>query len=192
VGGSLETTHLALTATSEKVWVGEEGQGYRTEHLLLKIVNRSDRHLAYRVITEVAGKCGSKGIVNHNAIALEPKEELTRTECIENGAGPLTVKRVEVLELSPIGYYYVSQLDPAALQYERRTAEGHQGPSPFAPCRLVPWREIEGGIKRGDIHWYDVLDFYSRHSCDEYTFFPSYRMLKADPKRLPLKAPDGE
>jgi hypothetical protein len=188
-GGNLETTHLKLDLTSEKIWVGEEGQGYRTEHLVLQITNRTDLHLAYRVITEVSGRCGGKGIVNHNAIALKPRETISRTECLQNGAGPVVVKRVEVLEISPLGYYYVSQLDPSRLRYDRRTSEGHQGPPGLSLCRLLPWRLIENQLSRGEARWYDVVDFYSRHSCDEYTYFAGYRWLEKDPKLLPVKPP---
>ncbi len=191
-GGTLETTHLKLELLSEKIWVGEEGQGYRTEHLVLRITNRSEAHLAYRVLTEVSGRCSGKGIVTHNAIALRPSESVSRTECIENGASPVTVKRVEVLEVSPLGYYYVSQLDPARLTYDRRTSEGHQGPAGLPPCRLLPWRLIEAELKRGETKWYDVLDFYSRHSCDEYTYFAGYKWLEKDPKKLPVQPTGSE
>jgi hypothetical protein len=190
VGGTLETTHLRLQAVSEKIWVGDEGQGYRTEHLVLKITNRTDRYLAYRVLTEVGGKCSSKGSSPHNAIALKPHEELQRAECLLNGSGPLVVKRVEILELSPLGYFYVSQLDPAGLRYERRTADGHQPPAGLRPCTILPWRAIEAALAGGDIQWYDVIDFYSRHSCAEYTYFVGYRWARTPPA-LPVKPPGG-
>jgi hypothetical protein len=190
-GGSLETNHLKLDLVSDKIWVGEEGQGYRTEHLVLQITNRTETPLAYRVVTEVSGRCAGKGIIHHNAIALRPKETIMRTECIQNGAGPVVVRRVEVLELSALGYHYVSQLDPLRLKYEARTAEGHQAPPGLAPCRLLPWRLIEAELKRGEARWIDVVDFYSRHSCDEYTYFAGYRLLERDPKALPIQPPGG-
>jgi hypothetical protein len=189
VGGVLETTHLQLQLVSQKVWVGEEGDGYRTEHLVLQISNRTDRYLAYRVQTEVDGKCGAKGVLLHNALALRPEEQLERSECLENGAGPLVVKRVEVLEISALGYYYVSRIDPTGLGAERRTAEGHQLPGHQGPCKLLPWRMIAAAIQHGDLRWYDVIDFYARHNCDEYTFFIGYQWTAKPPKRLPAIPP---
>ena len=188
VNGTLETEHLRLRASSQKIWVGEEGsEGYRTEHLVLQIVNRTQRHLAYRVVTQVAGRCGVKGYYQHNALALKPGEELQRTECILNGAGPIVVRRVEVLEISPLGYFYVSQLDPGRLRLDRRTSEGHQGPMSLGTCRLLPWREIESAFQRDLAGWDDVIDFYSRHSCEEYTFFVGYHRLTKGPVQLPIK-----
>lgn len=188
--GELETEHLRLRAVSRKIWVGDEGsEGYRTEHLLLQISNRSQRHLAYQVVTQVAGRCSVKGVNPQNALALRPGEEIQRTECVLNGAGPLLVRRVEVMEISPLGYYYVSQLDPLRLRLDRRTAEGHQGPPGLGACRLLPWREIEAALRRSQAGWADVVDFYSRHPCDEYTFFEAYRRLEKGPLRLPVKPP---
>ena len=184
-GEVLETTHLRLQASSQKVWVGEEGDGYRTEHVVLQIENRTERHLVYRVQTEISGKCGAKGVLLHNALALKPRERQERTECLENGAGPLVIKRVEVLQVSPLGYYYVSRIDPTGLRMNRRASEGHQAPGRLAPCKLLPWRVIEAALEHKDIRWHDVIDFYSRHNCDEYTYFTGYKWTGKPHKRLP-------
>jgi hypothetical protein len=192
VGASLETTHLRLQAVSDKVWVGEEGQGYRTEHLVLQLANRTDKYLAYRVLTEVSGRCRGKGILSHNAFALKPSEEIRRTECILTRESHLTVKRVEALEISPLGYYYVSQLDPQGLRLDARTSEGHQTPPQLGPCRLIPWRRIQHVLERGEAVWYDVLDFYSRHGCNEYTYFLGYRWSEKAPRKLPVEPPRTE
>ncbi len=189
VNGNLETSHLRLRALSQKIWVGEEGQGYRTEHMLLQISNRTDRYLAYRVVTQIAGRCSGKGILPHNALALKPGEEVVRSECV--GSAPITVKQVEVLELSPLGYYYVSQLEPQRLRFDARTSEGHQEAGKLKPCRLLPWRAIDAALQRREATWYDVIDFYSRHSCDEYTYFDGYHRLQKEPIKLPAQAPQA-
>lgn len=189
VGGTLETNHLRLRAVNEKIWVGEEGQGYRTEHMVLQIANKTDQYLAYRVLTEIGGKCRGKGMIQHNAIALKPNEQIERTECLLSPAN-LVIKQVEVLEISPLGYYYVSRLEPQGIQLDVRTSEGHHIPGNLKLCRFIPWREIQSNLDRGETQWHDVIDFYSRHNCDEYTFFTAYHWREQPPKQLPVRPPD--
>ncbi|MBW2736947.1 MAG: hypothetical protein JRH20_31580, partial [Deltaproteobacteria bacterium] len=96
--------------------------------------------------------------------------------------------KIEVLEVTRLGYHYISRLTPLRLQYSKRTAVGHdyQG---LRPCRLIPWRAIKSGLQGGDMRWYDVLDFYARHSCAEYTFFNTYRWSAKGPNALPVQRP---
>lgn len=188
IGGTLETMHLRLKAGDKKIDVGEEGRSFRTDHLVLEITNRTQSYLAYRVVTSVSGKCGSKGLLPHNAMALKPEEELSRTECLLNQSGPLVIKSVEVMEISPLAYHYVSQLDPLRLRFDPRTSSAHQ-PAQLDSCRFLPWRVFDIALKRGDSAWYDIVDFYSRHRCDEYTFFVGYRQLTREPLRLPVRPP---
>jgi hypothetical protein len=188
-GQKLETQHLLLEAIRLKVWVGGEGQGYRTGHLGLRITNRSDRHIAYRVVSRAVGRCGRKGAVDQNALALAPGDKTARTECLLRKSRGLRVKRVEVMEITPLGYHYLSRLDPIQIGLETRTAAGHQ-PAGLPQCRIVPWRMIKRLIKAGDLRWRDVIDFYARHNCDEYSFFAQYRWREQGPKRVPAIPPE--
>lgn len=187
-GGKLETESLLLRVLTRRLMVGEEGRGIRAPHLLLSITNRSDKFLAYRVETEVAGS-GEKAHLAHNAIALKPKAKVVRSESLMRDAGSLTVKKIEVIELTRLGYHYVSRLDPERLQFSPRTSTGHQYTGGLRPCKLLPWRVIRDGMKQGVTRWYDVVDFYSRHSCSEYTFFKGYRWSAEGVKALPVKPP---
>jgi hypothetical protein len=188
VGAKLETQHLVIQALQKKIFVGEAGQGYRTDHLLLKITNKSAYHLAYRVITKTYGHCGAKGPMTHNAIAIAPGESTTRTECLSRGSKGIRVKKVEVLRLTPLGYHYVSRLDPAQLAYSRRTSAGHEH-KPMAACKMLPWSQIQNAFKRAEAKWYDVIDYYSRHNCDDYSFHVGYVWNAKGPKRLPVVPP---
>jgi hypothetical protein len=188
IGGRLETAHLLLQSQLRKLLVGEEGQGYRTAHLVLSITNKTNHHLAYRVLTATKGKCASKGHMPHNAIALPPKGKVVRTECLSRGSRGIRVRRVEVLRIPPLGYYYVSRLHPEQMMYNRRTAAGHNF-TQLPVCKLLPWRQIQSAFKRRDARWHDVIDFYSRHNCDEYSFFVGYEWKKAGPGELPVKPP---
>jgi len=189
-GSNLETEHLLLKATLSKVWVGEEGSGFKAAHLSLSITNKMDKHLAYRIITDAPGKYESKGVMIHNAIAIKPGQTLTRTESLPpKKRGALTIKRVEILEISPLGFYYVSRLDPERLQYDSRTSAGHQAPEGLSQCKLLPWRTFKQALEREGVQWYDIIDFYSRHDCNDYTFFKEYRHNGSGPKRIPFLPP---
>lgn len=186
VGASLETSHLTLGAVRDKVWVGEEGSGMRTEHLILVIKNRTQEPLAYRVSTTIEGPCGTKGTLPHNALAIKPGEEIRRTECLPQGPALIHINKVEVLQILPLGYFYISRLDPDRLQTDRRVTDGHRGPN-VESCKLLPWRAIQQAFT-GGAKWYDVLDFYARHNCDEFFFYPAYRWNPSGPSKLPSSA----
>lgn len=185
--GKLDTESLRLRVLRRKLMVGEEGRGIRAPHLVLRIENKTDRFLAYRIETKVlGGESSAKAILGHNAIALKPSEKLTRTESLIRESSRLTITKVELLEVTRLGYHYISRLDPLRLQYSKRTATGHQYQG-LRSCKLIPWRTIKNGLRSGTTRWYDVLDFYSRHSCVEYTFFNGYSWSENGPDSLPVR-----
>lgn len=188
---SLETAHLRITTKVQKEWATQgSGQGFRFEHAFVEITNKSDKHIAYRVSTRVEqpDRCKSKGAVKHNAIALAPGQTVRRTECLWRKDLGLMVNRIEVLELSPLGYYYVSRLLPAQVLLDERTAAGHETPK-GKQCLFVPWREISSMAGERS-SWADVMDFYARHNCDEYAFYKGYHRW-SEPGSLPSYAASG-
>jgi hypothetical protein len=188
-GESIETAHLKIALAVVKEWAtGGSGQGFRYEHLVLSVANRTDKPLAYRVDTAMdhPDRCRTKGAISHDAIALGAGERIERTECLWHSGETLRVERVEVIELPPLSYYYVSRLDPTQIGLDRRVSAGHT-PRKAKLCGFVPWREIESS----GATWADVIDFYARHNCDEYTFFAGYRMSEG-PVTLPARPPQGE
>jgi hypothetical protein len=185
----LDTAHFHLATHVRKEWATTpDGQSYRYEHIVLSITNKTDKPLAYRVETSVDNpeKCRSKGSIPHDAIALKPHETVERTECLWRPSGTLTVKRIEGLEVSPLGYVYVSRLTPAQVLIDERTSMAHTVPKGAKPCGLVPWREIQAAAQTGT-EWADVLDFYSRHNCDDYSFYRGYKRWTT-PGTLPAHA----
>jgi hypothetical protein len=184
----IDTPHLRLAMDVEKHQATIEGQSFRYEHLVLRIENRTPRYLAYRIVTEVPDrrKCSSKGDIPHNAIVLEPNQILRRTECLYRTHTSVDVARVEVMELPALSAVYVSRLPATSVLYDSRTAAGHV-PLKGALCpQTFSWREIQEGIDRKEIGWRDVIDYYARHSCEEYAFFKAYR-FRTDPA-APLPA----
>jgi len=189
---ALLTEHLKISARSSRIRVGSSEAGYATEHVLLRVENLTDKHLAYLVETKLTDTkgCSGKGDMPHNAMALRPGEVIERTECLFSKWNELRVTRVDVLELTPLGYYYVSRLSPMQLGYDVRTAGGHVIPGGAEVCQHVPGREVREGLLERSTRWENVLDFYSRHNCDEYWFFQGYRMPDRPLSAL-LAARDG-
>jgi hypothetical protein len=189
----VETPHLKVSTHTVKEWaMTSSGQGFRYEHILLEITNRSDKPIAYHVITDIdhPEKCKSKGAIQHNAIALKPGETVRRTECLWKPGATLSLKRLEVLELNDLGYYYVSRLQPTQVLLDERTAAGHEPPKGTKLCAFVPWREIQSAAAGDNTSWEDVMDFYARHNCDEYSFWRGYHRWTT-PGALPSHASEA-
>jgi hypothetical protein len=192
VGGTIETPHLRLALVIRKEAGSMGGQIYRADHLVLRIENLTDDYLAYRVETRVAdeGRCDTKGDAPHNAIVLAPRETIYRTECLYRASERVDVRRVEAMELPRLAAYYVSRLSPALVLYARRTSAGHV-PLKGGICpQTFSWREIRDGADRGELGWRDVIDFYARHNCEEYSFFRSYRQRTDAAAPLPARPPE--
>jgi len=187
---AVETPHLKLATHTVKEWaMTSSGQGYRYEHILLEITNRTDKPIAYHVVTSIdhPERCKTKGAIQHNAIALGPGETVRRTECLWKPGATLSLKKLEVLELNDLGYYYVSRLQPTQVLLDERTAAGHEPPKGQKLCAFVPWREIQTAAEGGTTSWEDVMDFYARHNCDEYSFWRGYHRW-TKPGALPSHA----
>ena len=192
----LETPHLRLATHLAKEWASTDGgQRFRYEHIVLSITNRTERPLAYLVETRVNHPelCRDQGAIAHNALALKPGETVERTECLWHRDTALTVRRIAVFELPMLSYYYVSRLNPAQLQLmiDARTAAGHRAPPSTKLCEFVPWRDIEASAAEAHTGWADVIDFYARHNCDEYSYWRGYRRWTS-PGKLPARPPTAE
>jgi hypothetical protein len=191
VGSAMQTPHLRLSLVVRKETGSMEGQIYRADHLVLRIDNLTNKTLAYRVITSVPDEehCASKGVITQNAIVLEPNQSVSRTECFFRADQRIDIKSVEVMEVPRLSGYYLSRLAPGLVLYSARTSAGHAPPK-GSPCpQTFSWRDIRDGADRGEFGWRDVIDFYARHSCEEYAFFPAYRFRITASAPLPARPP---
>ncbi len=191
VGGSIQTPHLRLSLLVRKEAGSMEGQAYSADHLVLRIDNLTNKTLAYRVETTVPDeeRCAAKGVIAQNAIVLFPGQSVSRTECFFRSDQRITVKSIDVMEVPRLSGFYLSRLVPGLVLYGVRTSAGHSPPK-GGPCpQTVSWRDIRDGADRGDFGWRDVIDFYARHSCAEYAFFPAYRFRATAAAPLPARPP---
>jgi hypothetical protein len=188
VKAPIETPHLRLSLDVEKNQATLEGQAFSFDHLVLRIENKTSHYLAYRIQTDLANrkKCNSKGDIPHNAIVIEPKQTLRRTECLYRNNTTIEVTKVEIIELPALAAVYASRLPANAVLYDARTSAGHV-PLRGALCpQTFSWREVRDGMDRNRIGWRDVIDYYARHNCEEFAFYDGYR-FRTDPS-APLPA----
>jgi hypothetical protein len=177
-GPPLETRDLSITAR-----VGRVGT---SDALILRIENRTDVYVAYRVDTRTPidpHACMEKAELFHNAIALPPHNVVERTECQRRGVDAVTVERVETMILPPLAFYYVSRLFPQHIGLDARATRGHRVPA-GAVCGDIPEQAIRRGMEKGEVSWRDVIDFYARHSCQRYIFPVGYHAFTRNSERL--------
>jgi hypothetical protein len=106
----IETRHLRITLEVSRQTTTIESHSLSTDHLVLRIENRTPLYLAYRIQTTVPerGKCSMKASLPHNAVALEPEQTILRTECLYRKEAPVDITRIEVIELPALSAFYVS------------------------------------------------------------------------------------
>jgi hypothetical protein len=192
INAPYETRHLRITLEVNKQTTIIESHSLTTDHLILKIENRTPLYLAYRVETSVSekNKCALKAVIAHNAVAIEPEQTITRTECLYRKDARVDLTGIEVIEMPALSAFYVSRVPPNSTMYDPRTSAGHVPPRGTMCPQTFSWREIKEGIDKKQIGWRDVIDFYARHNCSEYSFFKSYR-YRGDPSApLPARALD--
>jgi hypothetical protein len=189
----IETRHLRLSLEISKIPSVIDGQALSADHLVLRIENRTPVYLAYRIQTSVPDKrkCSSKGEIPHNAVAIGPNQTILRTECLHRKDEAVDVTRIEVVEMPALSAYYVSRLPPNATLYDPRTFTGHVGFRGSDSCQQTfSWREIKDGVDQKQFEWKDVIDFYARHNCNEYSFFKTYRYRTDTNAPLPARPLD--
>ncbi len=188
----VDTAHLRISLEVVKRKATIEGQTFSFDHLVLRMQNKTPRFLAYRVETAVADKtrCSTKGDIPHNAIVIDPDDTIMRTECLYRNDPGVDLVRVEVIELLPLEAYYAGRLPATVTLYDPRTSAGHSPLGGTICPQTFSWREIKDGIDRQDFGWRDVIDFYARHNCDEYSFFKTYRYRTSATDPLPARPLD--
>lgn len=184
VGEIVDTPTLRLRLRVESRDAQGERGGFRADHLILTIENRTDGPIAYRVDTrfEHPERCTSRGVLVHNAIALPARGRVERSECIMHRGAQATITLAETISLPPIGYFYVSQLVPTQIGLDNRTSDGHAAPRPLATCNLPYWREFA----TWGLGWADLVDFFARHNCERHGPYKDYR-FRTEPGPLPAQ-----
>ncbi len=182
----VESSGLRITASAR-------GTG-KNQMLTLRIDNLTDKPLAYHVETvpdRGTRECNRKPTIRHNAVALEPKGYVVRSECGHKPGKGLEIRKIETMTLLPLSYYYLSAVDPRSLGLDPRATDGHKPPRGVEPCSRAPSASLDRSIETGETTWRDLVDFYARHSCKIYRFPLGYKaFMKSGERPLPAVAED--
>ena len=152
----------------------------------LAITNLEKSDLAYNVVTTPSvgvGLCNSVRPLPINAMVINKGGSELRTECGFRDGMSIILTKVETVEVGTLSAYYLSEVPPTLVGIEERLARGHHGVEAKEPCTAVISQVVRSGIDRGDIGWRDLVDFYSRHRCQSYSFPSTYRAFKSDNER---------
>ncbi len=184
-GRAWTSAHLEIEAVLDKVKYQKLGATVSARHLLAVVRNISKVPVAYQVwlSSKERGRCEVHGARQHNAMALMPGEEAEIVVCA--GGGKLQVDRVEVLEISKMGHRYLSRVPPRAVGVDSLSAHAHIPPAGIDACETVDSVGISRALRDGVIQWVDVVDFYSRHSCDRFRYAEAYRYQVGPRETLP-------
>lgn len=184
-GRSWSSEHIKVTVGLEKVQYNQHGATISARHTIAKFENVSKTPIAYFASVRSAerGRCDVRGARQHNAMALMPGEVAEVVVCA--GTGKIRLDRLEVLEVSPLGYVYVSRVPARAVGHDGITGGSHSPMNRVPVCQTVDTKGIAGKLSQGLTRWRDVVDYYARHDCERFRFFFDYRHTEEGPKRLP-------
>jgi len=190
-GRSWSSSRLEVTATIDKVKYQKHGATVSARHLIAEVKNISEGPIAYRVrvSSEARGRCDVHGARQHNAMALMPGEVAEIVVCA--GAGKVRLSRAEVLEISELGHRYLSRVPPRAVGVDGISSHAHAPTRGSRLCETVDVARLSLAMREGLVDWVDIADFYSRHSCDRFRFFDTYRYAAEAPSKLPAEPPAG-
>lgn len=185
-GQSWSSKHLTVRAKREKVTYQQHGATIAASHVVAEIENVGDVAVAYnlRVRSKERGRCDVRGLRTHNAVALAVGEKASIVVCA--GRGAISLEHVEILELSPLGYHFVSAVPAEALGIDPVTAQAHRPPASSPSCDALDVQSLSATLRDGRARWVDVADFYSRHNCTRWQYVPAYRHATARLPHLPV------
>jgi hypothetical protein len=186
-GKSWSSERLEVSAATDKVKYQKHGATVSARHSIAVVKNISDAPLAYhvRVSSDARGRCDVHGARQHNAMALMPGEKAEIVVCA--GGGKIRVLHAETLQISELGHRYLSRVPPRAAGVGSLSSHAHAPPKGSKLCETVDVAGLSLAIREGTARWVDIVDYYSRHSCDRFRFFPAYRHTGQPLAKLPVQ-----
>lgn len=187
MGQAYESDWLKVSAVTEKVAYQRSGAEIRANHSIAYVENVHESPVAYFIDVRSAdlGNCQVRGARRHNANALLPGERAEIAVCA--GSKPIEIHRLEAMELTPLGYNYVSMIPPRATGYDETTAQSHYSGRRHKVCTQIPSERLALALRDDSIGWRDVVDFFSRHNCHRYPWLWAYRFSETGVDKLPVQ-----
>jgi hypothetical protein len=187
-GASMRQAGLDIQIKVEEIDIERRGMRTKNLHTLALVKNVGDKPLAYflRLRTR-SGDCQVRALTRYDAMVLMPDEDAEVSVC--SGSHEVEITELRVLELTEIGAVWVSKLPPQAVGHDEVSGRSHSPGSGIGVCAEIPALEFAARLESGESEWEDIVDFYSRHDCDHYRWWPGYKRIVDPLETLPALPP---
>lgn len=187
-GKTWSSPHLRIKARLDKVNYMQRGARVSSVHAVARSENTSEVPIAYRLVLKgETGKCEVRGAREHNAVTLAPGESAEIVVCA--GRDRVIIESLEVLEITMLGHYYLSQVSPTALGQDAISTAAHKPQVSVSTCSDLDAKTHAAYLQAGTASWADMADFYARHDCHRLRFFPGYHRAEEPLPTLPVVPP---
>lgn len=188
VGTSMRAGGIELRVRTEIIEAERRGMRTKNEHTMVDVENVGSVPLAYFVdLRARKGDCQVRALTRFDAMALLPGEKGEISICA--GSHEVEVRDFRIMEVTELGALWVSKLPALAVGYDQVIARSHFPGVGIQMCAELPAAEFAGKIAAGEVAWEDLVDFYSRHDCEHYRWWPGYRRMVEPLAQLPAVKP---
>jgi hypothetical protein len=190
-GASLSQAGLRISIKVEDIDVERRGMRTKNTHTLAMVRNVGGKPLAYFLqLRSRTGDCQLRALTRYDAMVLMPDEEAEVSVC--SGSHEVEITDLRVLEVTELGALWVSKLPPQAVGHDDVSGRSHHPGPGIDVCAELPALQFATLINEGQAKWEDIVDFYSRHDCDHYRWWPGYKRIVDPLTKLPaLPQPDA-
>lgn len=183
-GSSLRQAGLNIQIRVEDIDVERRGMRTKNTHTLAFVRNVGDKPLAYFLqMRSRAGDCQMRALTRYDAMVLMPDEEAEISVC--SGSHEVEITDLRVLEVTELGALWISKLPPQAVGHDEVSGRSHHPGPGIDVCAELPALDFATQIKDRKAKWEDIVDFYSRHDCDHYRWWPGYKRIVEPLEHLP-------
>jgi hypothetical protein len=187
-GTSLRQAGFEISVKVEEIEVERRGMRTKNTHTLAVLRNAGNTPLAYLLrMRSRAGDCKIRALTRYNAVVLLPGERAEISVC--SGEHEVEVTDLRLMEVSEVGARWLSKIPPQAIGQDELSARSHFPGAGVEMCAEIPAVEFARQIDAGKTSWEDIVDFYSRHDCDHYRWWPEYRRIMTTIESLPALPP---
>ena len=188
VGASLREGGLQLRVRTEIIEIERRGMRTKNEHTLVDIENVGATPLAYFVDLRAKGRdCNVRALTRFNAMALRPGEQGELSVCA--GTHEVEIRDLRIMEVTELGALWVSKVPALAVGYDEVIARSHFAGPGVPMCAEISAAEFANRIRNNEVAWEDLIDFYSRHDCEHYRWWPGYERIVEPLTSLPAAKP---
>jgi hypothetical protein len=164
-----------------------------TGNSMVTLTNHGANAVAYHLETKTSNSdyvCNNITHSEHNTMMV-PANSTEKVSVCPLRPQMTAAISLQSVSLSPLSAYYMQLVPPSLVGVPDKLAKvHHNGLGAPSRCPQLPSAGVKGGLASGKIRWRDLIDFYSRHRCETYSFPLSYRAFTKNNER-PLPASDA-